>query len=363
MDQHNLADLLNSHMKQASVGDAKLAKMVNSIADNQYFIHRSTIRNWRNGSARTINNPRQLVTVAVALRLDEAEANQLLESGGCLSIQALSASTNEADQALLAYWQKKPDLVTNASPPPAANNNSNAQELPANSSAFNLGRLVSSTVFTVACISAVFGIASSDYIELPFNDSSATSDSQSAVIPAIREVKLGKQCLIDLARQPTGTVWGHGENPENCPELIIFHQYGEYTDDDLKQWNESVAQCNVTTVLERMWIAFNLPDNGEGWLRLTWFGKGAPKFKEDSPLAPTLWASPKPNSTIVGRYSYDELAGKASKVLLDFPEKLDPIKAFEDGNFHLGGCWQASDRDIYKGIHFYWPAKTPLNAS
>lgn len=374
-DQHNLANLLDAQMRKASIGEARLAKLVNSIADNPYFIHRSTIRNWRNGSSKTISNPRQLVTVAVALRLDETEANKLLASGGCPPIHTLRASTSEVDQALFTFWQQTPtqatpstnatEEATNDSPSHVVTD-TNTTKRPFESSGFKLTRLVSSFMLAVACITGIVGLVSSDYINLPFNIEfgalSKQSDDQS-ILPVVRKVKLGKQCLIDLALQPTGTVWGHGETPENCPELIIFHQYGDYSDNDLKQWDKSVAQCNVETTLERMWIAFNLPDGGEGWLRLTWFGKGAPTFNEDSPLTPTLWASPQPNSKIVGKYTYDELAGKASKVLLDFPERLDPNKAFEDGKFHLGGCWQAADRDMYKGIHFYWPSKTPLNAS
>jgi len=73
--QNNLASLLNAHMKRASVGDARLANQVNSINGNSFFIHRSTLRNWRTGSAQKVNNWRQLATVAVAVQPTELNAS------------------------------------------------------------------------------------------------------------------------------------------------------------------------------------------------------------------------------------------------------------------------------------------------
>ncbi len=102
---NSLAGLLESHMKSASIGDARLANQINAMMDNPYFIHRSTIRNWRTGSVKKINNWRQLVMVAIALRLDKTEANALLENGGCPSIQAINVTAQEADQKLLSFWQ------------------------------------------------------------------------------------------------------------------------------------------------------------------------------------------------------------------------------------------------------------------
>jgi len=105
--RRNLADLLASHMKSVPIGDARLANQVNAVSGNPYFIHRSTLRNWRTGSSQKVSNWRQLVTVAVVLGLDEPEADALLDSGGCPSIQALTATALESDQALLAYWRKQ----------------------------------------------------------------------------------------------------------------------------------------------------------------------------------------------------------------------------------------------------------------
>jgi len=103
-DRTNLANLLNAHMKRASVGDARLASQVNAINGNEFFIHRSTLRNWRSGAVEKVQNWRQLATVAIALGLDENDANALLASGGCVPIQALRSTTEVTDQALLAHW-------------------------------------------------------------------------------------------------------------------------------------------------------------------------------------------------------------------------------------------------------------------
>ncbi|MDC0434636.1 carbohydrate binding domain-containing protein [bacterium] len=113
--QQDLAKLLGSYMKRASMGDTRLANQVNSIADNDCFIHRSTIRNWRVGSAHKVSNWRQLATIAVALGLNEFEANRLLESGRCPSISSLKVTAREIDRALLAYWQnpgKRPEELS-----------------------------------------------------------------------------------------------------------------------------------------------------------------------------------------------------------------------------------------------------------
>jgi len=104
--QTEFASQLDAHMKRAAIGDARLAKQVNSITENPYFIHRSTLRNWRTGTSQKVNNWRQLATVAVALGLNEEEATRLLESAGCPSIQSLTATAPDDDQSLLAYWQQ-----------------------------------------------------------------------------------------------------------------------------------------------------------------------------------------------------------------------------------------------------------------
>jgi len=106
--KEDLATLLDTYMKRATVGDARLATQVNSIADNPHFIHRSTIRNWRKGSSRKITNWRQLVTVAAALSLNESETNELLGIGGCPTLSALSVSARDSDKRLFNHWFGNP---------------------------------------------------------------------------------------------------------------------------------------------------------------------------------------------------------------------------------------------------------------
>lgn len=104
--QKRLATLLKRYMKRASVGDARLASQINSMMGNPYFIHRSTLRNWRDGSSNKVNSWRQLVAVAIALDLSRAEASELLECGHCPSLSALSATAMSSDQRLLNFWFK-----------------------------------------------------------------------------------------------------------------------------------------------------------------------------------------------------------------------------------------------------------------
>ena len=116
----SLASLLDSFMKRADIGDTRLASQVNSIAGNAYFIHRSTIRNWRDGSSQKVNNWRQLVAVAAVLNLNESETNNLLESGGCPPLSVLSITTDDADHHLFKFWFSEPIQQTKLSDSSAA---------------------------------------------------------------------------------------------------------------------------------------------------------------------------------------------------------------------------------------------------
>ena len=362
-DQDRLADLLNFHMKRASIGDQRLANHVNALNGNAHFISRSTIRNWRTGSALKTNSWRQLATVAVALELNETEANRLLKGGGCLSIQAFAATAqeSESDQALFEYWRKtheqpnestaETDSATDSSLSRSAVNDRNFLKNIFYLFRFKVWWSIYACALAVACTVVIFSILSSG--------GNGEDGSKGIVVPVIRTVSLGKQCLIDLSVQPYDAIWVAGVNPDNCPELDIRHNYAGYERDDLVSWDEGIAQCWVNTSLERLWIGFDLSGVGEGWLRLTSHGD-ANLFSEVKPVTPTLWDAPEEGSKIIGKFGYDELAGNASKILLDFPKVLDPTTAYENGDFHLGGCWQAADRDGFRGLHFYWPHDTEL---
>jgi len=186
--QHNLASLLDSHMKRASVGDARLANQVNSINGNSFFIHRSTLRNWRTGSAQKVNNWRQLATVAIALGLDETEANALLKSGGCPSTRSLTATAKESDQALLAHWQIKPvhttelavsagSIDSNFLKPVKADENElqkNGMVLPQ----MKVWKFIAEKRNWVACLVAVFGFLSLGYYQYQSNEKNMLVNSQ-----------------------------------------------------------------------------------------------------------------------------------------------------------------------------------------
>jgi len=120
-DCPDLACLLDAHMTKASIGDARLARQANTIAGNPFFIHRSTIRNWRTGSVHRVNNWRQLAALSVALGLDEARADELLRSGGCPSISAMKVTSLPTDQTLLAYWTDTPTRPGGSIPPGGGN--------------------------------------------------------------------------------------------------------------------------------------------------------------------------------------------------------------------------------------------------
>jgi tetratricopeptide (TPR) repeat protein/transcriptional regulator with XRE-family HTH domain len=68
-------------------------------------VSKETIANWLEGKVRKPRQWRDLVKLARALHLNEAETTELLKAAGHLSIAALLArADNDADRALLAPW-------------------------------------------------------------------------------------------------------------------------------------------------------------------------------------------------------------------------------------------------------------------
>jgi len=84
------------------------------------YIHRSTIRNWRTGTSKTVKDWRQLVAISSALRLDEEAATQLLLTGGCASIRDLRATARDDEKHLFALWPEKSKPVVTAEKPNVA---------------------------------------------------------------------------------------------------------------------------------------------------------------------------------------------------------------------------------------------------
>ena len=68
-------------------------------------VPRRTVMNWLNGRVRRPHDWRRLVQVAAALRLNEADASELLQSAGHLAIAKLRQEvTAVSDQKLLTIW-------------------------------------------------------------------------------------------------------------------------------------------------------------------------------------------------------------------------------------------------------------------
>ena len=105
--KESLSTLINKHMEKSAIGDSRLASQVNSLVGNPYFIHRSTLRNWRDGTSLTVGKWPQLVAVAAVLGLSKNDANELLESGGCPPLLALSTIAKESEQSLFNNWLER----------------------------------------------------------------------------------------------------------------------------------------------------------------------------------------------------------------------------------------------------------------
>lgn len=102
-DGISLEELLNGHMRQAAIGTQRLETLVNTKFPN--LIHRSTIRNWRDGSSRTVQNWEQLVAIANVLQLSLAETNQLLQAAKLATLEALRDRFAETSGEYFDVWQ------------------------------------------------------------------------------------------------------------------------------------------------------------------------------------------------------------------------------------------------------------------
>jgi tetratricopeptide (TPR) repeat protein len=93
----SLAEILQRFMDRAKCGPDVLANLTG--------IHRSTIIHWLNNDVKKPRDWKQLVAMADALRLNIAEATQLLRSAGHCSIEELLVAIAETeDRHLLSRW-------------------------------------------------------------------------------------------------------------------------------------------------------------------------------------------------------------------------------------------------------------------
>lgn len=109
IDESKLSDLLDHFMQAENMGDTRLAALVNKRVGDAQFLHRSNIRNWRNGSSQTVKEWRQLAAIAAALKLPRRDVDRLLLAGGCLPIHMLLATVDESDYPFLKNWQDEVD--------------------------------------------------------------------------------------------------------------------------------------------------------------------------------------------------------------------------------------------------------------
>lgn len=117
-DDKQLADLLSKHMRRAGLGDARLSNLANALA-GWNLLNRSTIRNWREGTSRSVQEWRQLAAIAAVLNLEEWEANRLLAAAGLPTLAALRLTAPAKDWGLLDKIRVAPSTpqLTFAVPP------------------------------------------------------------------------------------------------------------------------------------------------------------------------------------------------------------------------------------------------------
>ena len=87
MKNISFADILTQYMKEAEYKDDRLVKSINNYGSS--FIHRSNIRNWREGVAKTARDWKQLAAVADILNLTKVETDRLFIAAGLPSIEEL----------------------------------------------------------------------------------------------------------------------------------------------------------------------------------------------------------------------------------------------------------------------------------
>jgi WD40 repeat protein len=110
LEKKTLADLLDDYMERLGIGEARLANEVNQMVNQPHFIHRSSIRNWRNGGSKTAGNWRQITAIAEVLHLNEVEANELLVAAGHPTIRQLWLEADEEDRPFLVHWMEPAPL-------------------------------------------------------------------------------------------------------------------------------------------------------------------------------------------------------------------------------------------------------------
>lgn len=89
---NRLDNLLQRFMERSQLGAHRLSGQIDSLTQIEAFVHKSNIKNWTNGYAKTVRDPWQLVAVGAILNLNKTELNQLLLAGGLSDIDSIQNS-------------------------------------------------------------------------------------------------------------------------------------------------------------------------------------------------------------------------------------------------------------------------------
>jgi hypothetical protein len=102
-ENKTLADLLSDYMERAGYKDQRLASQINKRF-GAAFLHRATIRNWRNGTVKSVRDWRQLAAIASELHLNEAETDQLFTAANLATIRAIETRISQPEKQFLPAW-------------------------------------------------------------------------------------------------------------------------------------------------------------------------------------------------------------------------------------------------------------------
>lgn len=111
MIEEDFAGILDFHMRNSYVGDKRLADMVNNEFGDICRIGRSTIQKWRTRTVLRIRDWRQVAAIANILKLNKAEAEQLLKKGGFPELMVIWKTAEASEKKLLVQWIARPKYI------------------------------------------------------------------------------------------------------------------------------------------------------------------------------------------------------------------------------------------------------------
>lgn len=100
----DFSSLLGGHMAGQDVGEARLETTVNKRFGHIVRISRSTVRNWKDGSSKSVADWRQIVAVAAVLNLSAVETEQLLKAAQLESLTSLWMTAQGDERELFVQW-------------------------------------------------------------------------------------------------------------------------------------------------------------------------------------------------------------------------------------------------------------------